>query len=178
MAEATIDPTGEKGIGGVLKKTERKTAFDPKKPGMFPGDYKILKLQLISPIRGVNKPVLLQTHKSDWTEINFYEDIESPIISGDITIRDGVGLIEFTPIVGEETLEVTMQTAGATPAPIGTPGQAASEVPLNQQSSVITNSFRIYKVDPPIKLNDNYHSEFAFSLQLLCKMFHLDFYAT
>ena len=29
MAEATIDPTGEKGIGGVLKKSERKSAFDP-----------------------------------------------------------------------------------------------------------------------------------------------------
>ena len=156
MAEATVNPTGEKGIGGVLKVSERKSAFDPKKPGMFPGDYKILKLQLISPIRGVDRPVLLQTDNSAWSELNFYEDIDSPITSGDITIRDGVGIIESTPIVGEETLEVTMQTAGATPAPIGTPGQAASEVPLNQQSSVITNSFRIYKVDPPKKLNDNF----------------------
>ena len=44
MADPLLNPTGEKGIGGVLKKSERKSAFDPKKPGMFPGDYKILKL--------------------------------------------------------------------------------------------------------------------------------------
>ena len=156
MANGTTDPTGEKGIGGVLKKSERKSAFDPKKPGMFPGDYKIQKLQLISPIRGVDRPVLLQTDNSAWTELNFYEDIDSPIISGDVTIRDGVGIIESTPIVGEETLEVTMSTAGATPAPIGTPGQAGSEVPVAQQPAIITNSFRIYKVDPPRKLNDNF----------------------
>ena len=167
MANGIANPTGEKGVGGVLKESERKSAFDPKKPGMFTGDYKIQKLQIISPIRGVNKPVLLQTHKSDWTEINFYEDIDSPIISGDITIQDAVGIIESTPIVGEETLEVTMQTAGATPAPIGTPGQAASEVPLNQLSSVITNSFRIYKVDPPKKMNVIFEKEIYEEFELI-----------
>ena len=156
MADPLVNPTGEKGIGGVLKESERKSAFNPKKPGMFTGDYKIQKLQLISPIRGVDKPILLQTDASAWTEINFYEDIDSPILSGDITIRDAVGIIESTPIVGEETLEITMQTAGATPAPIGTPGQTPSEVPLDQLSSIITNSFRIFKVDPPKKLNYNF----------------------
>ena len=156
MADPLLNPTGEKGIGGVLKESERKSAFNPKKPGMFPGDYKIQKLQLISPIRGVDKPILLQTDSSAWTEINFYEDIDSPILSGDITIMDAVGIIESTPIVGEETLEVTMQTAGATPSPVGTPGQAASEIPVTQQPAIITNSFRIYKVDPPRKLNDNF----------------------
>ena len=156
MADPLLNPTGEKGIGGVLKESERKSAFDPKKPGMFPGDYKIQKLQIISPIRGVDKPILLQTDSSAWSEINFYEDIDSPILSGDITIRDAVGIIESTPIVGEETLEVTMSTAGATPAPIGTPGQAPSEVPLDQLPSIIINSFRIFKVDPPVKLNDNF----------------------
>ena len=44
MAKETANPTGEKGIGGVLKESERKTAFDPRKPGMFTGDYKIQKL--------------------------------------------------------------------------------------------------------------------------------------
>ena len=38
MADATSSPTGEKGIGGVLKQEDRKTAFNPKKPGLFPGD--------------------------------------------------------------------------------------------------------------------------------------------
>ena len=156
MADPLLNPTGEKGIGGVLKESERKSAFNPKKPGMFTGDYKIQKLQLISPIRGVDKPILLQTDASAWTEINFYEDIDSPILSGDITFMDAVGILESTPIIGEETLEVTMQTAGATPAPIGTPGQVPSEVPLDQLPSIITNSFRIYKVDPPKKLNDNF----------------------
>ena len=99
MAEATVNQTGEKGIGGVLKESERKTAFDPSKPGMFTGDYKIQKLQIISPIRGVGRPVLLQTDNSAWTEINFYESIDSPILSGDVTIMDVVGIIVSTPIV-------------------------------------------------------------------------------
>ena len=46
--------------------------------------------------------------KPDWTEINFYEDIYSPTISGDITINDG-GLMENVPIVGE-ILEISMST--------------------------------------------------------------------
>ena len=101
MADATVDPTGDKGLGGVLKEEDRKTAFNPKNPGYFPGDYKIQKLQIISPIRGENKPILLQTEASTWTELNFYENIESAFISGDITINDAVGIIETTPIVGE-----------------------------------------------------------------------------
>ena len=156
MAKETANPTGEKGIGGVLKESERKTAFDPRKPGMFTGDYKIQKLQIISPIRGENKPILLQTEASTWTELNFYENIESAFISGNITINDAVGIIETTPIVGEETLEVTMSSAGAKSAPIGTPGQAPSDVPVSAQPAIITNKFRIFKVDPPKKLNDNF----------------------
>ena len=30
MADATVDPTGDKGLGGVLKEGDRKTAFNPK----------------------------------------------------------------------------------------------------------------------------------------------------
>ena len=47
MADATVDPTGDKGLGGVLKEGDRKTAFNPKNPGQFPGDYKIQKLMLV-----------------------------------------------------------------------------------------------------------------------------------
>ena len=156
MADATVDPTGDKGLGGVLKEGDRKTAFNPKNPGQFPGDFKIQKLQILSPIRGENKPILLQTEASAWTELNFYENIESAFISGNITINDAVGIIETTPIVGEETLEITMSSAGAKSAPIGTPGQAPSDVPVSAQPAIITNKFRIFKVDPPKKLNDNF----------------------
>ena len=76
--EATANPTGEKGIGGVLKESERKSAFDPKKPGMFPGDYKIQKLQIISPIRGENKPILLSIGYASchWCHVMAHESFE------------------------------------------------------------------------------------------------------
>ena len=38
-----------------------------------------------------------------WSEINFYEDIDTPIVSGDITISGAVGIVGT--ILGEEILK-------------------------------------------------------------------------
>ena len=80
---------------GTLTEKERKSAYNPKTPGMFPGDYKVTKLRLISPTRGADNPIDLQKDASAWQEINFYEDLYSPIVSGDVTIQDEVGLVEL-----------------------------------------------------------------------------------
>ena len=99
--------TPNSGGSGQLTQAETKSSFNPRQPGRFPGDYKITKCVLISPSRGADSPIDLQdADKPDWTEINFYEDIYSPTISGDITINDAVGLMENVPIVGEEILEI------------------------------------------------------------------------
>ena len=143
---------------GILTEKERKSAYNPKTPGMFPGDYKVTKLRLISPTRGADSPIDLQKDASAWQEINFYEDLYSPIVSGDITIQDGVGLIESTPIVGEEILEISMATAGAVPPPIGNPTGSDADVDVADQPKLIINRFRVYKVDPPVKINDNFRA--------------------
>ncbi len=145
-------------MAGTLTDKERKSAYNPKTPGMFPGDYKVTKCRLISPTRGADNPIDLQKDASAWQEINFYEDLYSPIVSGDITIQDGVGLIESVPIVGEEVLEISMATAGAVPSPIGSPAGSEADIDVKDLPNLIINRFRIYKVDPPVKINDNFRA--------------------
>ncbi len=145
-------------MAGTLTDKERKSAYNPKTPGMFPGDYKVTKCRLISPTRGADNPIDLQKDASAWQEINFYEDLYSPIVSGDITIQDGVGLIESVPIVGEEVLDISMATAGAVPSPIGSPAGSEADIDVKDLPNLIINRFRIYKVDPPVKINDNFRS--------------------
>tara|TARA_Y100000310_G_C20691391_1_gene822499 strand:+ start:596 stop:2512 length:1917 start_codon:yes stop_codon:yes gene_type:complete len=143
--------------GGSLSQRETKTSFNPKEPGRFPGDYKVTKCWLISPTRGVDAPIDLQDNdKPDWTELNFYEDIYSPSISGDITINDAVGLMENVPIVGEEFLEISMSTAGATPSAISSP--ADTTINVKDLPKLIHNRFRVYKIDAPQKISENFRS--------------------
>ena len=98
MADPLLNQTG--GGSGKLTEKETKSAFNPKRPGRFPGDFKITKCVLISPTRGADSPIdLHDDDKPDWTELNFYEDIYSPTISGDITINDAIGIIEGAPII-------------------------------------------------------------------------------
>ena len=149
--------TPKSGGSGQLTQNETKSSFNPRQPGRFPGDYKITKCVLISPTRGAQSPIDLQDgDKPDWTEINFYEDIYSPTISGDITINDAVGLMENVPIVGEEILEISMSTAGATPRPIADPNNPM--VNPSDLEKLIINRFRIYKIDPPQQISENIRS--------------------
>ena len=84
------------------------------------GSFKVDRLRIYTPARGPGSFIEMnEVGKASWTEINFYEDIYSPVVHGDITIQEGVGLVEATPIMGEEILEVRISTAGAVPTPIG-----------------------------------------------------------
>ena len=97
---------------------------------------------------------MLDLTTSVWHELNFYEDIYSPIVSGDITLTDTVGLIESFPIIGEEILDVSFSTAGAALPPTAGPG-TTSTPPASEAPKQVMNRFRVYKVDPPVQVTDN-----------------------
>ena len=117
--------------GDQLRDTEKKTAFNPQKQPLRVGDFNITKMSLTSANldieeteEGVN---FLDLTTSVWHELNFYEDIYSAVVSGDIILTDTVGLIESFPIIGEEILEVSFSTAGASLPP--TQGPATTSTP-------------------------------------------------
>ena len=144
--------------GGNLTKTQTETAHNEKNLGRQVGEYKINRIRIISPLRskafGVGSYIdISEGTKAVWSEINFYEDIDTPIVSGDITLSDAVGIVEATPILGEEILEVSFSTAGAVPSPISA---NANNDPPND--AVIVNRFRIHRVDPPTTGNQNFRS--------------------
>ena len=122
------------------------------------GSFKVDRLRIYTPARGPGSFIEMnEGGKASWTEINFYEDIYSPVVHGDITIQEGVGLVEATPIMGEEILEVRISTAGAVPTPIG---GTATDIPPNpdEADKFINHFFRIYKLDPPVQLNENFRA--------------------
>ena len=98
---------------------------------------------------------MLDLTTSVWHELNFYEDIYSPIVSGDITLTDTVGLIESFPIIGEEILDVSFSTAGAALPPTAGPSAVGSAPPVSEAPKQVMNRFRVYKVDPPVQVTDN-----------------------
>ena len=97
----------------ILKEADRKTSFDHTAPaagGRFPGDFEVQSIFLTSPsFKDSGKTIDLSFA---WTEINLYEDIYSPAVSGDVTLVTSGGIVEGIPIIGEETLEIHMNVAG------------------------------------------------------------------
>jgi len=143
-------------MADTLKDTEKKTAFNPKKQPLRVGDFKITTMKLTSAnldIETGEGANMLDLTTSVWHELNLYEDIYSPIVSGDITLTDTVGLIESFPIIGEEILDVSFSTAGATLSP--TQGPPPSSPSVSEAPKQIMNRFRVYKVDPPVQVTDN-----------------------
>ena len=143
----------------TLTDTEKKTAFNTSKQPTRVGDFRLVKLTLTSAnidIETGSGANFIDLTTSVWHELNFYEDIYSPIVSGDITLTDTVGLIESFPIIGEEILEVSFSTAGVAPSPIPVEGAAAgSSPPPSEAPKAIINRFRVYKVSPPVQVTDN-----------------------
>ena len=83
------------------------------------GDVKLTKLQLESPKKSLNLTGV-------FAEVSVFEDIFSNTMSGTITIFDTKGIIDFMPLMGEETLTITFQTPNR---------------------PEITQSFWVYKLD-------------------------------
>ena len=145
----------------TLLADEKKTAFNPDQPGRFSGDFNITKMKLTSANFDVTSGPganFIDLTTSIWHELNIYEDIYSPVISGDITLTDTVGLIESFPIIGEEILDLSFSTAGAALSsiePSGGPQQIAPAAPEPIDApKQISNRFRVYKVDPPVQVTD------------------------
>jgi len=143
--------------GDQLKDTEKKTAFNPLKQPLRVGDFRITTMKLTSANLDVGSggAEFLDLTTSVWHELNFYEDIYSPIVSGDITLTDTVGLIESFPIIGEEILDVSFSTAGAVLPPTAGPSAVGGAPPISEAPKQIMNRFRVYKVDPPVQVTDN-----------------------
>jgi len=144
-------------MADTLKDTEKKSAFNPAKQPKRVGDFRITTMKLTSAnldIKTGSGANFLDLTTSVWHELNFYEDIYSPIVSGDITLTDTVGLIESFPIIGEEILDVSFSTAGAALPPTAGPG-TTSTPPASEAPKQVMNRFRVYKVDPPVQVTDN-----------------------
>lgn len=62
-------------------------------------------------------------------ELNIYEDIFSNYITGTITIKDSVDLINYMPLIGEERLQITYKTTG-----------------LSDGAGLVDNMFYVYKI--------------------------------
>ena len=139
---------GENAGGGTLKEEDRKSSFDHATGGRFPGDFEVQSIFLTSPsFKDPEKTIDLS---SAWTEINLFEDIYSPAISGDFTVVSSGGFVEGIPIIGEETLEIHMSTAGAETPPMPYPGPHSADEPITKSvNPLIIGKYRIYKNDPP-----------------------------
>ncbi len=145
-------------MADTLKDTEKKSAFNPAKQPLRVGDFRITTMKLTSANLDIKTGAganFLDLTTSVWHELNFYEDIYSPIVSGDITLTDTVGLIESFPIIGEEILDVSFSTAGAALPPTAGPSAVGSAPPVSEAPKQVINRFRIYKVDPPVQVTDN-----------------------
>ena len=83
---------------GKITEQQTKTAFNSGRLGKAIGGFKIHSLQIKSPLRRAvqsNAIIDLTERESpgSWSEINFYESIETPYVYGDITILDTVGIL-------------------------------------------------------------------------------------
>ena len=133
-----------------LTQSEKKTAFNPRKPGQFAGDFNISRMILTSVNSDIseddNAANFIDLTTSNWNELNFYEDIYSPVLSGDITITDTTGIVESFPIIGEEVLEVTFSNVGTVPRPLPDPAAAPTDLPVQEQEKISFNRYRVYKI--------------------------------
>jgi len=72
----------------------------------FAGEVAISDIKIV----GANG-VLLDVYNL-MTELNIYEDITAPAVSGDITLMDTLDLTNLFPLIGEEKILVTFKTPG------------------------------------------------------------------
>ena len=142
------NPGGTEKSSSTLKEEDRKTSFDHATGGRFPGDFEVQSIFLTSP--SFKDPEKIVDLSSAWTEINLFEDIYSPAVSGDFTVVESGGFVEGIPIIGEETLEIHLSVAGAKTPPMPTPNPHIDNEPVTKSvNPFITGKYRIYKNDPP-----------------------------
>ena len=88
------------------------------------GEIDIQKLQIVS-----SKGIAIDVRHMILS-LNIFEDIFSPFITGSIVIKDALDLVNYFPLVGDETLNITLATPG-----------------FKNKGTFIDNVFRIYKLE-------------------------------
>jgi len=96
----------------------------------FAGDVKIVKALLTSST-GFSQNIAEQVQA-----VNFFEDIFSPFITGNLIMKDGLDLINLFPMIGEETLDLEILTP-------------------TLDDAKITGKFMVYKVSEREQLGDS-----------------------
>ena len=114
----------------------------------FAGEYELLKLTLTSPNRKNKGYIDL---KAVWSDLNIYEDVFASCLTGDITLIDGMGLMENVPIIGEETINIHVKTSG-----IKREREEQTTGPFKGSLSegIINLKFRVYKISGLTKMNE------------------------
>ena len=139
---------------------EKSTASPPKAVSdaiTKPGDVIITSLDLS--IISSEDPLDL---KPFMMEINLYEDIFSPTLHGSVVIRDSLNLIGRLPIIGDEVLNIDIQTPWAE---LG--GYSKSNLGTFDPINKIQKSFSVYAVKNRKLNNDReqYYELFFCSLE-------------
>lgn len=89
----------------------------------FAGDFKLVDVKIGS-VRGLIFDVF-----NFVVDINIYEDLNSPTISGNITLNDAQDLVNLMPMIGEEKLLITFKTPS-----------------MNDTDGLFEQAFYIYKM--------------------------------
>jgi hypothetical protein len=69
----------------------------------FAGDYNIIKMEITSNLNRVDI-------RNQTVSIEYFEDLETPYISGFINVSDGIDYISNLPLIGDEILELEIET--------------------------------------------------------------------
>jgi hypothetical protein len=137
-----IDP---KTVGHGVKSEILKNPTEGSLP-FFAGDYELQTLTLTTP----NRKGYINL-KAAWSDFNIYEDLFADCLTANIQIQDSVGLLESVPIIGEETINIKVKTAGITKQrePLSTGPFAGS-----QNEGIINLKFRVTKISNITRLNE------------------------
>ena len=120
---------------------------DSAKLPSFPGDFELQKLTLTTPNRKGNINL-----KAAWSDLNIYEDMFANCLTGSIRIIDGIGLMESVPIIGEETINIKIKTAGLKKErEEGVTGPFAG----SQNVGIMDLKLRVVKLSEASKLNES-----------------------
>ena len=112
----------------------------------YPGDFELQTLTLTSP----NRKGFINL-KAAWSDLNIYEDMFANCLTGNIQIVDSIGLMESVPIIGEETINIKIRTAG-----IKRDREENVTGPFagSQSEGIINLKLRVIKLSDIIKLNE------------------------
>ena len=108
------------------------------------GEQKITRIDILSPQGGYAGGGLFTRFplgQGTWTELNLYEDIFSNFLKGNIVLIDSTGIMETMPIIGEEFLDIEIETPGSSPA-----ANLTGSEPEDIRHEVIKSKFRIISV--------------------------------